>query len=381
MMKDLSLADAGTHAGTLARAMKLRWLLPAMLFATILPAADYPDPVEGDFAVRDFRFHGGDTLPELRLHYTTIGTPGKDAVLLLHGTGGSGAQFQSKQFGGELFGPGQLLDARTHYIIMPDNIGHGKSSKPSDGLHTRFPRYGYEDMVAAQHRLLTEKLGVAHLRLILGTSMGCMHAWIWGSEYPEFMDALMPLACQPYPITGRNYLWRRMALDLIRNDPTYHDGDYSEQPPALQAAGYIQTLMTSNTQDLQKRGATRADAERVFEQIVANPANVRCDANDYIYAVESSSDYDPRPGLSKIKAAVFAINFADDPVNPPELGIFEREVRKAPHAKYRMMPGTPETHGHGTHTWAAFWKQYLAELLNETDARPGSPTGLMAPRR
>lgn len=333
------------------------------LGAAALIAADYPGYTQGDYIIHDYHFHDAETLPELRLHYTTIGSPGKPAVLLLHGTTGSGSNFLVKQFAGELFGPGQLLDPATHYIIMPDNIGHGKSSKPSDGLRAKFPKYGYLDMVDAQHRLLTEKLGVSHLRLILGTSMGCMHAWIWGGEYPDFMDTMMPLACLPYPITGRNYLWRRMLIDLIQTDPAYDDGNYTEQPHALQAAGYFQTLLVSNAQDLQKRGATREEAEKLFEQIKNRTEAAHRDANDYIRAVGSSWDYDPRPELSKIKASVFAINFADDVINPPELGIFERELQKVPHARYLLMPGTPETKGHGTHTSAVFWKQYLAELL------------------
>ncbi len=340
-----------------------RVLLAASLFLYLSHGAEYPKLAEGDFVMRDFHFQSGQSLPELRMHYTTIGTPGSDAVLLLHGTGGSGVQFQSKQFADELFRPGQLLDANTHYIVMPDNIGHGKSSKPSDGLRAKFPNYGYRDMLISQYRLLTEHLGVTHLRLVLGTSMGCMHAWMWGGQYPRFMDALMPLGCLPYPITGRNFLWRRIAVEVIRSDPQYRNGNYTQEPHAVRTANEIQTLMTSSTLDLQKRGDSREDSKKLYQQLMADPRARQMDANDYIYAVESSADYDPRPLLTGIKAAVFAVNFADDPVNPPELGIFERELSKLPNVNHRVVPGTTDTHGHGTHTWAVFWKQYLADLL------------------
>lgn len=347
-------------------------LLPFIAFGCLAIGA--PAVEEGDFLIRDFHFAGGGTLPELRIHYSTMGAPLRDAngtvrnaVLLLHGTGGSGGQFQSKQFASELFQAGQPLDPATHYIVMPDNIGHGKSSKPSDGLRSQFPKYGYRDMLETQRRLLTEKLGVNHLQLILGTSMGCMHAWMWGGQHPDFMDAMMPLACLPHPITGRNYLWRQTVVDLIRADPSYNAGNYTEQPRSMRIAGMFQTLMTSNTLDLQKRGETRDDAAKLYQQLSNPPTLSRRDANDYIWAVESSWDYDPRPGLSRIKARTTAINFADDPVNPAELGIFEREVRKVAGAKFLVMPASADTHGHGTHTWAAFWKNHLVELLSPTD--------------
>jgi homoserine O-acetyltransferase len=336
------------------------------VLALLLGAGAYAQdvaPRESDFTLPDFHFQNGATLKNVRLHYTTLGEPVKDsagvvrnAVLILHGTGGSGSAFLSKNFAGELFGPGQLLDARTHFLILPDNLGHGKSAKPSDGLRADFPKYGYKDMLLAQHRLLTEGLGINHLRLILGTSMGCMHAWMWGGAYPDFMDALMPLACAPYPITGRNYLWRRMAGDIVRNDPGHGPTN----------ALLLQRLMTSNTLELQKLGATRESAEKFYQDVVLDPKRRVPDADDYIYAVESSWDYDPRPDLPKLKAAAYAVNFADDPVNPPELGIFQNEAAKLPTVKYVVVPATPETHGHGTHSWPVFWHQYLAELLNRS---------------
>jgi homoserine O-acetyltransferase/O-succinyltransferase len=322
-------------------------------------------PRESEFTLPEFRFQNGATLKDVRMHYTTLGEPVKDgsgmvrnAVLILHGTGGSGSAFLSKNFAGELFGPGQLLDARTHYLILPDNLGHGKSTKPSDGLRAGFPRYGYKDMLLAQHRLLTEGLGVNHLRLIVGTSMGCMHAWMWGGAYPDFMDALMPLACAPYPITGRNYVWRRMVVDMVRND----------RANGAANAQLVQRLMTSNTLELQKLGATRESAETFYREVVLDPKRHPPDPDDYVYAVESSWDYDPRPDLPKLKAAVYAVNFADDPVNPPELGIFQNEAAKLPTVKYVVVGATPETHGHGTHSWPVFWNQYLAELLNRSAA-------------
>jgi homoserine O-acetyltransferase len=340
-------------------------LLPFSLFA------QYPSLAEGDFTIRDYHFANGEQLNEVRIHYTTIGTPRKNAegrtenaVLLLHGTGGTGRQFLTREvFDKQLFGPGQLLDAEKYFLILPDNIGHGKSSKPSDGLRARFPRYGYRDMIETQRRLLEEKLGVNHLRLVLGTSMGCMHAWMWGTEYPEYADALMPLACLPYPITGRNLLWRKMVVDLIKNDPDYKEGNYTTAPKALRAAADIQLLMTSNTLDLQKRGATRPQAETLFEEI--NRPGTPADANDRIYQIESSYDYNPNAKLEKIRAAVFAINFADDPINPPELGIFEREVKRVPGIRYLLMPATSDTKGHGNHTRAVLWKQHLEELLRK----------------
>ena len=342
----------------------MRFVLTVLL-CTLAPAQEIK-PRESDFILPEFRFQNGAALKDVRLHYATLGEPVKDAagvvrnaVLILHGTGGSGSAFLSEHFAGELFGPGQLLDARTHFLILPDNLGHGKSTKPSDGLRGDFPKYGYKDMLAAQHRLLTEGLGVNHLRLIIGTSMGCMHAWMWGGAYPDFMDALMPLACAPYPITGRNYLWRRGVADMVRDDATH----------GVANAQLVQRLMTSNILELQKLGDTREAAGRYYEEVILDPKRKIPDAEDYVYAVESSWDYDPRPDLARLKAAVYAVNFADDPVNPPELGIFQSEAAKLPTVKYAVMPATPETHDHGTHSWPVFWKQYLAELLERSEQR------------
>jgi homoserine O-acetyltransferase len=351
------------------------------LVAGGLFAADYPNLAQGDFVIRDFRFQSGESLPELRLHYTTIGAPRKDsrgvvsnAVLVLHGTGGSGARlFEREAFSSELFAPGQPLDAARYYVIFPDNIGHGGSSKPSDGLRTKFPHYGYADMVIAQRRLLTEKLGVSHLRLVIGTSMGCMHAWMWGGRDPDFADALMPLACLPYPITGRNLIWRTMVVNLVRGDPAYHAGNYTGQPAALAAVEDIQFLMTANPIDLQARGATRAEAETLFEKTMKELSSHPIDANDYIYQVESSSDYDPRADLDKIRAAVTAINFADDPINPAQLGIFERETAHVKRVHAILFPASEKTRGHSTHSMPALWKRYLVELLGRSE--PGGAAG------
>ena len=329
-----------------------------------------PAPAEGDYVVRDFKFRSGETLPELRLHYTTLGKPARDAqgrvtnaVLILHGTGGSGRQFLQPQFAGELFGPGQLLDAARYYIILPDGLGHGKSSKPSDGLHARFPQYDYDDMVAAHFRLVTEGLGVNHLRLVMGTSMGCMHSFVWGETYPGFMDALMPLACLPVQIAGRNRMWRKMVMDAIRSDPAWKGGEYTEQPKeALRTALDLLLIAGSAPLPMQKQFPTREAADKYLEDSFKNRLAV-LDANDLLYQVNASRNYDPSSQLEKIKAPVMFINSADDFINPPELGIAEREIKKVKNARFVLIPATEQTHGHGTHTWAAIWKQYLAELL------------------
>jgi len=328
-----------------------------------------PTTAEGDFVAKDFRFRDGETLAELRLHYATLGKPERDAagrvtnaVLLLHGTGGSGAQFLQPQFAGELFGAGQLLDAAKYYIILPDGIGHGKSSKPSDGLHAKFPQYDYDDMVAAHHALL-EHLGVEHLRLILGTSMGCMHSFVWGETYPEFMDALMPLACQPVQIAGRNRVWRKMVMDAIRNDPEWKGGEYATEPKqGLRTALDLLLIAGSALLLMQKTLPTRDAADKYLDEYFA-ARMPGLDANDLLYAVNASRNYDPSPGLEKIRARVMYVNSADDFINPPELGIAEREIRRVARAKFVVIPISDATHGHGTHTWAAVWKGYLAELL------------------
>jgi homoserine O-acetyltransferase len=349
---------------------KLILLLSLMLPASSV-AAGYPEPTQADQILRDFRFASGETLPELRIHYRTLGSPRRDAagkvvnaVLILHGTTGSGANFIRPEFAGELFGEGQPLDASRHFLILPDGIGHGGSSKPSDGLHARFPRYGYRDMIAAQHRLLTEGLKVDHLRLVIGTSMGGMQTWLWGETYPDFMDALMPLASLPGPISGRNRAWRRVIIDAIRNDPAWANGDYREQPPSLKTAAEMLFLMSNNPIERQKEAPTREAADRVLDEYVARIFKTS-DANDVLYALESSSDYDPAPALEQIQAPLVAINFEDDLINPPELGILEREIRRVRRGKALVVPRSDRTRGHGTHTLAAVWKGDLIGLLRE----------------
>jgi homoserine O-acetyltransferase len=321
---------------------------------------------EGDFLLRDFRFASGEVLPEVRIHYRTLGTPGAPAVLVLHGTTGSGAQFLGDTFAGELFGPGQLLDAASHFIVLPDNIGHGGSSKPSDGLRARFPHYGYRDMVEAQRRLLVEKLGVTHLRLIVGTSMGCMHSWMWAEAQPGFMDAVLALACLPVQIAGRNRVLRELAVDSIRSDPAWNGGNY-QAPPAAGLRGALEVLffMTSAALPLQSQAPSRDEADRFAREWMAKRL-ASTDANDFLYAFEASRDYDPSPALEKIEAALTAVNSVDDEVNPPELGILEREIRRVKRGKAVVLPIGPRTRGHGTHTNAPAWKEHLANLLAES---------------
>lgn len=328
---------------------------------------------EGDYVAHDFKFHSGESLPELRLHYRTLGKPARDAhgcvtnaVLILHGTGGSGKQFLQPQFADVLFGPGQLLDTGRYFVILPDGIGHGKSSKPSDGLRAHFPQYDYDDMVLAHYRLLTEGLGVNHLRLIFGTSMGCMHSWVWGETYPEFMDALMPMACLPVQIAGRNRIWRRMVMDAIRNNPEWKDGDYTNEPKqGLRGALDLLLIAGSAPLPMQKNLPTRDAADKYLDEYFKSRFG-ELDANDLLYQVNASRNYDPSPQLERIKAPVTWINSADDFINPPELRIAEREAKKIKNARFVLIPASEQTHGHGTHTWAALWKQYLQELLEET---------------
>jgi homoserine O-acetyltransferase len=354
-------------------------ILPALLLLAITAAAqsqnttgppNYPQPVEGDFTIRDFKFDSGETLPELKLHYRTIGELKRDssgvaqnAVLILHGTGGSGAGFLSNQFGGVLFGAGQLLDATKYFIILPDGVGHGRSSKPSDGLRARFPHYGYNDMVRAHYRLLTEGLKVNHLRLVTGTSMGGMHTWLWGERYSDFMDALAPLASLPVQISGRNRMMRRMVIDSIKNDPEWNNGDYKQAPTrGLTSAIYTLLFMTSAPLQQYKQAPTRDAADKMFDNLVRNQL-ARTDANDMLYAYDASRDYDPAPDLEKIKAPLLAINSADDQVNPPELGIVEKEIKRVKRGRFVLIPISDKTRGHGTHSLPELWKQYLAELL------------------
>jgi len=331
---------------------------------------------EGDFVLHDVHFQSGEMLPELRLHYTTLGAPVRDAkghvtnaVLILHGTGGDGHQFLRPQFADELFGKGQLLDIAKYYVILPDGIGHGRSSKPSDGARAHFPAYGYADMVAAQFQLVTQGLGVDHLRLILGTSMGCMHSFLWGETYPDFMDALMPLACLPVQIAGRNRMWRRMLIDAIREDPAWMAGEYKNEPlTSLRTAVDLLTIAGSAPLYLQAVLPTRDAADqRVAETTKAMLNNL--DANDLLYQVSASRDYDPSARLEEIRALVMWINSADDFINPPELGIAETQVKRLRHGQFVLLPTSGQTRGHGTHTWAAVWKSYLATLLEESAPR------------
>src|SRR6266852_9818928 len=324
--------------------------------AGVLHGGDYPAPSEGDFVVRDFKFMSGETLPELRLHYRTLGKPEKDtqgktrnAVLIMHGTTGSGAQFIRPEFAGELFGKDQPLDATKFFTVLPDGIGHGKSNKPSDGLHAKFPRYGYIDMVEAQYRLLTDGLGVNHARLVMGTSMGGMHTWLWGELHPEFMDALMPLASLPTQISGRNRAWRRMIIDAIRTDPGWQNGDYQTQPHGLRIAAEVLYFMANNPVQRLKDAPTLELADKLLDAHLTNTLK-NLDANDVLYALESSRDYDPGPGLETIQARLLAVNFADDLINPPELGVLEREIKRVKRGRAVLIPRSDRTRGHGTHT-------------------------------
>jgi homoserine O-acetyltransferase len=333
-------------------------------------AKKYPNAVEGDFLIKDFRFAKGETLPELRMHYRTFGTPRRDnkgvvrnAVLILHATTGNSGNFLGGIFAGQLFGKGQPLDAERYYLILPDSIGHGKSSKPSDGLHARFPRYGYHDMLTAQHRLLTEHLKVDHLRLVMGTSMGGMHTWLWGQKYPDMMDALLPLASLPEQISGRNRMWRKMISDVIRTDPDWKDGEYDKPPRSMRVAMGLMAFTSSSPVRRQKAAPTLKAADEMLERSVRRPL----DANNMLYAIEASWDYDPAPGLKKIRAPLLAINFADDLINPPELGVLEREIKNVPHGRAIVIPESDRTYGHGTHTLAAVWKEHLVKLLQESE--------------
>lgn len=333
---------------------------------------DRMDEVEKDYYLADFQFQDGKTLPRVRLHYRTLGQPQVDkqgivrnAVLLLHGTTGNGAGFLRPNFADELFGPGQLLDASRYYLILPDGIGHGQSSKPSDGLRAHFPEYTYDDMVAAQYRLVTEGLGVNHLRLVMGTSMGGMQSWMWGYQYPTFMDALMPLASLPVEIAGRNRMIRRMIMDAIRTDPAWQNGDYTVQPPGLTTAIYALLFMTSSPLQWQRQAPTRDQADALLAEMVEN-YRAQLDANDMLYAFNASRTYNPAPYLAQIKAPLLAINSADDQVNPPELGLIETTIGRAPRGRFVLLPTDETTRGHGTHSWPALWKQYLAALLAES---------------
>lgn len=350
----------------------------ALLFASITPAQAEPyrfsvDGAAGvDAALHDFTFASGETLPELTIRYITLGSPQHDAkgnvtnaVMILHGTGGTGKQFFQPQFADELFGPGQPLDTARYYIILPDNIGHGGSSKPSDGLRMKFPRYDYNDMVDAQYRLLTEKLGVKKLKLILGTSMGCMHAFIWGERHPGFAEKLAPFACLPVEIAGQNRMWRTLSIDAIKADPLWKDGNYTDPPAAgLRTAASLSMIAGANPYALQAQYPTREAAEKYKDEAFARSYG-RNDANDTIYQLDSSRTYNPWPDLEKIGVPVLWINSADDFINPPAYGITEKARLRMKTTKFILIAASPETRGHSTHTWAKFWKDDLAKLMAE----------------
>jgi homoserine O-acetyltransferase len=331
-------------------------------------AADYPALREGDWVARDFRFHTGEVLPELRLHYTTVGARSGEPVLILHGTTGTAASMLTPAFAGELFGPGQPLDAAKYFVILPDAVGAGKSSKPSDGLRTKFPRYNYDDMVAAQYKLVTEGLGLRHVRMVLGNSMGGMHTWIWGVTYPEFMDALVPMASQPTEMAGRNWMMRRMLIDAIRNDPDWNNGDYVTQPRSLRAANVFFGIATNGgSQALYKLAPTREKADKMLGERLAAPFTA--DANDFLYQWDASRDYNPSPGLERVQAALLAINSADDERNPPELGVMEPALKRIKNGRLYLIPASEDTRGHGTTAMAKFWKQQLQEFLQSAPRR------------
>lgn len=332
------------------------------LTAMTCHAADYPKPQEGDWMAPVFRFHTGQVLPTLRLHYTTVGQPTGEPVLILHGTAGSGKGMLTPEFAGELFGPGQPLDASRYYIILPDAIGAGQSAKPSDGMRAAFPQYNYEDMVLAQYRLVTEHLGLKHLRLVLGNSMGGMQTWMWAQKYPDFMDVAVPMASQPNAMAGRNWMMRRLVIDSIRNDPEWMSGNYTQQPRSLQFASVFFAIGTSGgNQGLYQQAPTSAQADALLDRRLKAP--FAGDANDHLYQWESSRDYDASAGLERIQATLLAINSADDERNPPELGLLDRAIQRVKNGRVFLVPGSPDTSGHGTTARAKFWKNELANLL------------------
>jgi len=338
------------------------------LLAFSAVAAEYPVPKEADWVARDFRFHTGEVMPELRLHYATVGEPSGQPVLILHGTASSGAGLLTPAFAGELLGPGQPLDASKYFIIFPDAIGAGKSSKPSDGLRAKFPRYNYDDMVAAQYRLVTEGLGIRHLRLVLGNSMGGMHTWLWGVTHPDFMDALVPMASQPTEMSSRNWMMRRMLIDAVRNDPDWNDGNYTTQPRALKTASVFYGIATNGgTLAYEHLAPTREQADKLLDDRLAAPFTA--DANDFLYQWDSSRDYNPAPRLERIAAALLAINSADDERNPPETGVTERALARVKNGRLYLIPASQDTRGHGTTGMARFWKQQLQEFLQTAPRR------------
>jgi len=351
-MRDLNPAAAGRLiCGMLVAAWSL-----------VASAADYPAPREASWVARDFRFHTGDVLPQVLLNYRTVGAPTGEPVLMLHGTAGSGASLLTPAFAGELFGPGQPLDASRYFVIIPDTLGHGKSSKPSDGLRAKFPKYNYEDMVDAHYRLLTEHLNVRHLRAVIGNSMGGMETWIFAVKYADYMDVAVPMACLPTEMSSRNWMLRRLITDSIRNDPEWKNGDYAEQPKSARFASAFFGIATSGgNQALYKAAPTRAKADQLVDQRLAAPFTA--DANDVLYQWDSSRDYDPSPGLEKIRASVLAINAADDERNPAELGLLERAIKRVKNGRVLLIPASENTAGHGTTGMAKFYQRELADVL------------------
>jgi homoserine O-acetyltransferase len=339
-----------------------------LLMSGVADAADYPAPKEADWIARDFKFHTGEVMPELRLHYTAIGEATGQPVMILHGTGGSAKSLLTPQFAGELFGPGAPLDASKYFIILPDAVGHGRSTKPSDGLRMKFPQYDYADMVEGEYRLITEGLGIRHLRLVMGNSMGGMETWLWGEMHPDFMDALVPMASQPTPMASRNWMLRRLMIESIRNDPAWNNGNYTAQPPSLRLAYVFFSIATSGgTLAYQNLAPTRERADKLVDARLAVPSTA--DANDFIYQWGSSADYDPSASLERIEAALLAINSADDERNPPESGITERAMLRVKNGHLYLIPASPETRGHGTTGHARFYAQRLRDFLDSAPQR------------
>ncbi len=355
--------------------MKLRTISAAIVTALAIAltslaalAADFPAPKEGSWTARDFKFHTGEVLPEVKLAYTTVGESTGEPVLVLHGTTGSAASMLGATFGGELFGKGQALDASRYYIIIPDGLGHGKSSKPSDGLRAKFPKYNYDDMVEGHYRLIKEGLGIRHLRLVIGNSMGGMHTWLWGAKYPDTMDALVPMASQPSEMASRNWMLRRLMIDTIRTDPEYKDGDYTTQPRSMKMANTFFAVATNGgTLAFQKLAPTRDAADKLVDARLAAP--FKADANNFVYQWDSSRDYNASPGLERIQAALLAINAADDERNPPETGIMERELKRVKNGRLYLIPASEDTRGHGTTGNAKFWAKQLGDFLQTVPKR------------
>ncbi|HKY86809.1 MAG TPA: alpha/beta fold hydrolase [Pseudorhodoplanes sp.] len=351
--------------------MKLSHAVAAIAFALMpfsVSAADYPAPKQGEWVARDFKFHTGEVMPELRIHYTTVGEPSGQPVLVLHGTSGSAASMLTPAFAGELFGVGQPLDATKYFIIIPDSVGHGKSSKPSDGMRAQFPKYNYDDMVEAQYRLVKEGLRIRHLRLVIGNSMGGMHTWLWGAKYPDYMDALAPMASQPTAMSSRNWMMRRLITDSIRKDPDWKGGNYAEQPQAFRVANVFFGIATNGgTLAFQKMAPTREQADKLLDGRLASLT--KADANDFLYQWDSSGDYDASAGLEKIAAALLVINAADDERNPPETGLMDNALKRIKNARLHLIPASEETRGHGTTGMAKFYKQQLQELLQTAPRR------------